>query len=60
MSHLVPKVSIHFVRHGQSEANLTSTLICGQSIPTPLSPLGNEQAALLGMSMHCIRRCLRF
>jgi broad specificity phosphatase PhoE len=41
-------VRLHFIRHAESEANLNPTIIGGQTIPSALSPLGNEQAVLLG------------
>ncbi len=48
MADLTYRVRLCFIRHAESELNLNLTIIRGQSIPSPLSPLGNEQAALLG------------
>ncbi|UJR14447.1 hypothetical protein I4U23_001444 [Adineta vaga] len=48
MSNTKSRVRLIFIRHGQSEANLLSETICGQNIPSRLSPLGCEQAVLLG------------
>jgi broad specificity phosphatase PhoE len=42
------QVRLYFIRHAQSEANLVFATICGQNIPSTLSPLGNEQSVLLG------------
>ncbi len=41
-------VRLYFIRHAESEANLIGTIICGQSLSSALSPLGNQQAILLG------------
>ncbi|CAF2825428.1 unnamed protein product [Rotaria sp. Silwood2] len=41
-------VHLYFIRHGESEANIQSIYICGQSISCPLTSLGKEQAVLLG------------
>jgi broad specificity phosphatase PhoE len=48
MANLTYRVRLYFIRHAESEANLNLTIIGGQIIPSPLSPLGNEQAVLLG------------
>lgn len=42
------RVRLIFIRHAQSEANTTFETICGQSRACPLTPLGLQQAALLG------------
>ncbi|CAF3415094.1 unnamed protein product [Rotaria socialis] len=48
MTNPIARVHLYLIRHGQSEANLASTYICGQNISCPLTPLGKEQAVLLG------------
>ncbi|CAF1131868.1 unnamed protein product [Rotaria sordida] len=48
MTNIFPRVHLYFIRHGESEANIQGIYICGQSIPCPLTPLGTEQAVLLG------------
>ena len=48
MASKTSQVRLYFIRHAQSEANLIFAIICGQNIPSVLSPLGNEQAVLLG------------
>lgn len=48
MVDLLSKVHLYFIRHAQSEANHAGAYICGQSITCPITPLGKEQAALLG------------
>ncbi|CAF1629366.1 unnamed protein product, partial [Didymodactylos carnosus] len=40
-------VRLYFIRHGQSEANLTLN-VCGQAISSTLTSLGKEQSTLLG------------
>ena len=42
------RVRLYLIRHAESEANLNPMIIGGQSIPSVLSPLGNDQAVLLG------------
>jgi broad specificity phosphatase PhoE len=44
-----PQVRLYFIRHAQSEINAADINIGGQSISCVLSPLGNEQAVLLGI-----------
>ena len=48
MTNKTSQVRLYFIRHAESEANLIFAIICGQNIPSVLSPLGNEQAVLLG------------
>ncbi|CAF4475775.1 unnamed protein product, partial [Rotaria magnacalcarata] len=48
MTNPMARVHLYLIRHGQSEANLVSTYICGQNISCSLTPLGKEQAFLLG------------
>jgi broad specificity phosphatase PhoE len=48
MTNLPSRVRLYFIRHGESEANLTFGIVCGQNISSPLTPLGNEQSILLG------------
>jgi len=42
------QVRLYFIRHAESEINAAKVDIGGQSISCMLSPLGNEQAILLG------------
>lgn len=42
------RVRLYLIRHAQSEANLSKAVICGQNIPCVLTPLGIQQATLLG------------
>ncbi|CAF0848150.1 unnamed protein product [Adineta steineri] len=48
MTDVTSRVRLCFIRHAQSEANLISHTICGQNNSCLLSPLGHEQAILLG------------
>ena len=41
-----------FIRHGEASANVTPEYICGQSNHTPLTPLGEKQAAALGVYLQ--------
>ena len=47
------RVHLFLIRHGESEANLDLSIIGGQSLPSVLSPLGNQQAILLGKRLKC-------
>jgi broad specificity phosphatase PhoE len=42
-------LQIVLVRHGQSEANVDSHLICGANLDTKLTDLGKKQAKMLGL-----------
>ena len=42
------RVHLYLIRHGQSEVNLNLTSVRGQALPSVLTPLGNQQAVLLG------------
>ena len=48
MNNTTSRVRLCFIRHAQSEANLSPNTICGQNILSGLSPLGCNQAILLG------------
>jgi broad specificity phosphatase PhoE len=48
MTNQTYRVRLYFIRHAESEVNLNLTIIRGQCISSALSPLGNNQAVLLG------------
>ncbi len=48
MSPRSSQVRLYFIRHAESEINASSINFGGQSTSCILSPLGNEQAVLLG------------
>jgi broad specificity phosphatase PhoE len=48
MANITSRVRLFLIRHAESEANLIFSIICGQNIPGALSPLGYQQADLLG------------
>ncbi len=60
MSNPSSRVRLIFIRHAQSEANLVFSIICGQNIPSTLTPLGTEQAILLGRLFKSFYRYNRF
>jgi broad specificity phosphatase PhoE len=43
------RVRLYFIRHAQSEGNFAANIIRGRDVSSQLTPLGLEQATLLGM-----------
>ncbi|CAF5085986.1 unnamed protein product, partial [Rotaria magnacalcarata] len=42
------RVCLYLIRHAQSEGNAASNIIRGRDVSSQLTPLGFEQATLLG------------